>query len=165
MDKSYDLQPLVDELLLVVPELVAGYKNMEVESQNAKQYWSKKDYEDLDSIAKMHGLPKSDYGKPGVTIVFEDLLVRFMLEIAEDKGQAQRLKPIMQWIEHLANHEEFAVRNLIAVSVCEPLITTHQDKLHLFVPLMGEKTKSLCTMQFEMYNLWDETKRLFGITP
>lgn len=163
MNMSYDLQPLIDELLLTVPELTIGYRNMEIESQKAKHYWSKEDYEDLDQIVEMHGLPKSDFRKPGVTIVFEDLLVRFMLEIADDRKQAKKLKSIMQWLEHLANHEEFAVRNLIAVSVCEPLITTHEDKVHLFVPLMGPKTKGLCTMQFEMYNLRDETKRLFGV--
>ena len=163
MNNAYDLQPLVLELLKSVPEVTSEYERMKAESEEAKQFWKEEDYAELDKITAMHGLPKTDYSKPGVTIVFEDLLLRFMLELIEDKKQLFRLKAIMDWIEQLANHQEFAVRNLIAGSICEPLITTHESTLPHFVPLMGEKTKALCTMQFEIYRVSAETKKLFGV--
>lgn len=165
MNLNYDLQAVIPGLLSAVPELAPAYLQLQKEEQESAQRLSPKDIDELDQITKMHGLPKRDYNQPGVTIVFEQLLVRFMLELTEKCTplHRHRLKEIMDWVEELAGHAEFAVRNLIAGSVCEPLITTHEANLRYFVPLMGEKTKALCTMQFEMYRINDETKRLFGV--
>lgn len=165
MNLNYDLQSVIPELLSAVPELAPTYQQMHQEAQESAQRLSQKDIDELEQIAQMHGLPKRNLSKPVETIVFEQLLVGFMVELAENSTPShhRRLSEIMEWVESLARHPEFAVRNLIACSVCEPLITTYQLNLHQFVPLMGEKTKALCTMQFEMYRIDDKIKQLFGV--
>lgn len=162
MNLSYDLQKIIPDLLLSVPELELPYQKMVNEEEQSAPQLSQQDIEELNQISRLHNLPKRDLNKPGVTIVFEQLLVDLMLRMAS-RGEYERLKEIIDWIEELAAHPEFAVRNLVAISICEPLITTHEDSLSHFVPLMGKKTKALCTMQFEQYLISDKTKRLFGI--
>lgn len=163
MNLNYDLQKVVPGLLSAVPELRASYLQLVREEETSTQRLSPKDIEELNQIAELHDLPKRDLGKPGVTIVFEHLLLRFMLHLSEEY-RFDRLREIMGWVEELTSHPEFAVRNLVAGSICEPLITTHESTLPIFVPLMGKKTKELCTMQFELYLVSDETKKLFGVT-
>ncbi len=160
---SYDLRPIVAELLSVVPELKTPYLKLAAEEKKSKQKLTKEDLEELEQIADVHNLPKSNLDEPGEYLVFEDLLVAYMLRLAEEK-EFKRLSDILSWLEKLASHHEFDVRNLIAIAVCEPLITTYQSKLQSIVPFMGQKTKALCTMQFERFRVRDETKRLFGIT-
>lgn len=163
MNSNFDLQTIIPKLLANVPEIAQAYSELlQNEKMNAEKL-STEDISELNQIAEMHNLPKHDMNKPGVTIVFEQLLVKFILELKQDKKSANRLKEIMDWIEKLANHPEFAVRNLVAVSICEPFITVHESSLSYLVPLMGEKTKELCSMQFELFWVSDETKRLFGV--
>jgi hypothetical protein len=117
----------------------------------------------MEQLREKHQLPKLDYTKPGPTLVFEQLLISFLLDLIKDKQHVQQLTKIMDWIEQLASSEVFAIRNHVAVSICEPLITNHQSSLELIVPFMGVNTKKLCTMQFEIYRVNDSTKKLFGV--
>jgi|GEM_PF-2119071 len=163
MGTNFNLQLIIPELLSNVPELEEAYIKMLDEEKSTAETLGKEDIRQLEQLAQLHNISGFDIRKPGVTIVFEQLLVRYIVDLSRDVRLHERLKLIIEWIETLANHPEFAVRNLIAVSVCEPLITTYEDTLGYFVPFMGEKTKALCTMQFEQYLISDETKKLFGI--
>jgi len=163
MNSSYDTQRLVQELLRVAPELQSEYNKMLKEAKGAGKSWTREELDVMEQLREKHQLPKLDYTKPGPTLVFEQLLVPFLLDLIRDKQHVQQLTRIMNWVEQLASSEIFAIRNHVAVSICEPLITNHQSSLEQIVPFMGVNTKKLCIMQFEIYRVNDNTKKLFGV--
>jgi len=163
MKTNFNLQDIIPELLSNVPELEKAYMERLEEEKSDAETLSMEDIRQLEQISQIHNLGDFDVFKPGVTIVFEQLLAKFIIELSQDSQLHKRLESIMKWIETLAEHQEFAVRNLIAVSVCEPFITKYEVHLERIVPLMGDQTKALCTMQFKQFQISAKTKALFGI--
>lgn len=131
-------QNILSQLLDVVPELKEGYETITGHSVHST---------------------KAPY-KPGITIVFEDLLVPFIAALSSDITRSDRLADVMNWIEQLANSEIPEVRNLVAVGVCEALITNEDKHLQKIQPYMGKKTRGLCRSLFPLYHVSENTAKL-----
>jgi hypothetical protein len=124
-------------------------------------YLTSGDVDDLQQVQKLHDL-QNEKGSLGSTIVFENLLVPYVLKTSQDPTNSSKLAETMNWIESLSNSDVFEVSNLVAGSFCEPLIASHEDELPLLYPSMGLKTKELCKMQFSRFVVTDETRKMFG---
>ncbi len=96
---------------------------------------------------------------PGVTIVFEDLLVPLILALSCDAEGSFQLTEIMNWLEEASADSDVA--NAIAVTVCESLITTHVSKIEAIYPYMGKRVRDMCIMQFSENHISKATKRIF----
>jgi hypothetical protein len=57
------------------------------------------------------------------------------------KDESAHLSEVMNWIENLANSDIFAVSNLVAGSIGEPLIASHEDKLPDDISIHGEENQ------------------------
>jgi hypothetical protein len=151
-------QEVVPELISLVPEIKAKY--VEMNTDFGKDFTAK-DISELKQIEELHNLPNSK-NSIGPSIVFENLLVPYILEISSKDSNPIRLSEIMVWIEKLSNSEVFEVSNLVSGSFCEPLVASNEDKLPALYPLMGVKTKELCKLQLSSFIVSDATKKLLG---
>jgi hypothetical protein len=152
-------QLVIAELLKLLPALRSGYAAMSLEFAEGL---TDEDVASIQEIQQMHNLEGNDPKAVGSTIVFENLLMPHIAALA-DAGDFSEVSRIMNWIETLSRSEVFNISNLVAVTICESLITSFSDKLLPQVyPYMGEKTKSLCIMQFPAYKISDEVKKLFS---
>ena len=160
MHNRYDINLLIPECLQAVPEVAPDY--LELCKERQAVVFTDQDYADLEEIARMHQLPPSDPHVPGITLLLEDLVVPFLIDLAQDSTKCQRMHEIMDWLETLARNEIFDIRNVVGVSICEPLLTTYEEQLPTIYPYLGTETKRLCVMQFSRWILDDTTKQLFA---
>jgi hypothetical protein len=151
-------QEVVPELISLVPEIKAKYVEM---NTGFGSNFTDKDVSELKQIEELHNIPGSK-NSIGPTIVFENLLVPYVLEISDKGDNPVRLSEIMIWIEKLSNSEVFEISNLVSGSFCEPLVASNQDKLPALYPSMGMKTKELCKLQLSSFIVSDATRRLLG---
>ena len=142
---------MIDEFLQHVPELAEEYGYQRTYAQESDPLLPD-DFKQFsaDLQARYPSAINEPPGEPGLTLLFEDQLVPLIVELGR-AHQEKRLSAIFQWLEDLAKHPSFDVRNVITVDVCEPLITTHASKLAAIVRYMGPHTKALCVMQFDDY--------------
>jgi hypothetical protein len=151
-------QKIVPDLLILVPEIRTEYAKMNAEFDNV---FSEKEVNELQELERAYEL-SSHTDSIGETIVFENLLVPYVLRIASTGENLNKLLEIMNWIEALSNSTVFEVSNLVAGSFCEPLIASNEDKLPLLYPLMGKRTRELCKMQFSRFIVSDEIRKMFS---
>lgn len=148
---DYDLKKLLPELFLIVPEIESEYNHMKKQSEKVihpPEYIQK-----MSDLRQSLGMPSwHDYSSPGMTIVFENLLVPQIVALAED-AQSHRLEEIFIWIETLANSEYFAVRNLVGLCVCIPLMTSRNKTFPNIFPYMGNETIEKCRKASPDYRL------------
>src|SRR5437867_337012 len=79
---------------------------------------------------------------PGPHIIFGDVLLPFVTKLIE-VGESERLvRRIFAFIERMANSEDSRVRDLVGVSICEPLID-HRQILERARSFMGPKTRGI----------------------
>ena len=79
--------------------------------------------------------------KPGVHIVFGELLNPYLVSLLESEEQEEILRRIFAFLEELANHRDTQIQEVVAVTVCERL----GDSKELLLKArkhMGEKTLS-----------------------
>jgi hypothetical protein len=151
-------QEVVPELISLVPEIKTKYVEMNADFGSN---FTAKDVSELQQIAELHNL--SDSTKSiGPTIVFENLLVPYVLEISSNGSNPTRLLEIMTWIEKLSNSGVFEISNLVSGSFCEPLVASNEDKLPALYPTMGIKTKELCKLQLSSFIVSDATRKMLG---
>lgn len=150
-------QEVVSQLMVLAPQLKGKYQEL---NTNFRRNLSDQDLEESRLIEDLHGL-QSNQGNIGVSVVFENLFIPCILELANDQDKSTHLSEVMNWVESLANSDIFAVSNLVAGSVCEPLIASHEDKLSNIFPYMGRKTRELCKMQFSRFIITNQTKIMF----
>jgi len=151
---------LIEYTLKAIPEIKLQYEDEAKWYQSAYKSLTKQDLEELNTIATIHNIPQTN-DPIGETIVFENMVSPFIASLAPNSQQRKRLEAVMIWIEGLANSKDKWVRNIVAGSVCEPLLTTYRGSLKDIIPYMGEMTKQFCRMQFEQWKLSKETKLLF----
>lgn len=154
---SYDLQELLSDLLEHVPELRSGY--IQIKAEMAGIQFSEKDYQELEQLSEIYGFPMHEERLPGMTIVFEDLLIPQLVEFIE-QGNYHRLEAVMKWIERLSASEHFAVRNLVAVTICESFLSSYNKCFQTIFLYMGDKTKTICKMATEGLIIKDEIKQI-----
>ncbi|MDP9312666.1 MAG: hypothetical protein M3R24_17565 [Chloroflexota bacterium] len=157
---SFDLQQLVPDMLERIPEIKPAYEAIAQEYREAVEHWTTQDFQEIRTIEQLHHMSASDPSRPGMTIVMERLVTQFLVDLAVQGNGQRRLAEITAWIEDLAQSEIFDIRNLVAVSVCEPLVTTYEDHLPHILPFLGDSTKELCRMQLLSYRVSEETKKL-----
>ena len=147
-------------MLDFVPEIRDEYALMKKRSLDAGALWDVQDYRDM-GAAYTTGKSFEELHSPGVTIVFEDLLVPLILALSCDAEGSFRLTEIMNWLEEASTNSDVA--NAIAVTVCESLITTHVSEIEAIYPYMGKRVRDMCIMQFSEYHISKATKRIFGV--
>ncbi len=151
-------QEIVSDLLTLVPEIRAEYAEMNAGFGSG---FSEHDVDELQQLEETYERTNNT-NSLGTTIVFENLLVPYVVDIVNTGKNSKKLSQLMDWIEALATNPVFEVSNLVAGSFCEPLIASHQDELSLLYPFMGKRTKELCKMQFSRFIVSEEIKKMFG---
>jgi hypothetical protein len=151
-------QEVVPELISLFPGIKARYIEMNTDFGSN---FTDKDIAELKQINELHNLSSSK-NSIGSSIVFENLLVPYVLEISSENNNSAKLSEIMTWIEKLSNSEVFEVSNLVSGSFCEPLVASNEDKLPALYLSMGTKTKELCKLQLSSFIVSDATKKLLG---
>ena len=151
-------QEIVSDLLTLVPEIRAEYAEMNAGFGSG---FSEHDVDELQQLEETYERTNNT-NSLGTTIVFENLLVPYVVDIVSTGKNSKKLSQLMDWIEALATNPMFEVSNLVAGSFCEPLIGSHQDELSLLYPFMGKRTKELCKMQFSRFIVSEEIKKMFG---
>ena len=147
---------VVPQLLDIIPELNQNYDKM---NEGFGSKFSAAEIEELDKLDESLRLPKVKQRSIGTTIVFENLLVPYIVSLATSEDWTV-LSKIMDWIEVLANGI-FEVSNLVAGSVCEPIIASNGNSILTIYPYMGKRTREFCKMQFSRFMVSDEVKQLF----
>lgn len=142
--KEITYQNLVEHTLLKVPEIQEEYDQFVVRYGGPVS-------KELEEIAKKHNVLQTS-GPIGNHIVFEDILVKFVVSIASQKPMERRLFEIMEFIEELATHPDSRIQNVIAVSFCEPLATTHRNHCNAILPYMGSQTACFFQEMKEYYS-------------
>jgi hypothetical protein len=97
----------------------------------------------MQTLTQQNGLPTFRLGEPGLNLVFENVLLPFVIRLASDIENSQRLIEVLEVIEELASSEKFYISNLVTTGFCEPLITTHQARASSIIPFMGSVTRKL----------------------
>jgi hypothetical protein len=157
---DYDLNKNILPILLErVPEIREEFERERVENFSASL--SPEVLKELQELDQRLGIPPMDPNIPGCNYVFSTILTPLLHSMAISSGDKSRLKEIMDWIEELANNPIFAVPNLVAVTVCENLITRYEDNIQDIFPFMGPATRQLCINQFERFILKQSTIDLF----
>jgi hypothetical protein len=149
-------QEVIPELISLVPEIKAKYIEM---NTGFGSDFTEQDIAELQQIEELHNLPNSTKSI-GPSIIFENLLVPYVLEISSNGSNPARLSEIMNWIEKLSSSGVFEISNLVSGSFCEPLVASNEDKLPTLYPSMGIKTKELCKMQLSSFIVSDATKKM-----
>jgi len=147
-----------------VPEIKPAYDRMYNEHRTSLALWSETDYEDFRKIARFHGTPEDvvldALQYPRTNLVFENILLPFIIGLTSEPGKSQRLVQVMAWIEELAADEEFGVRNLVGTGFCEPLITNQEHHAASIIPLMGKATRQIGREVMRMFKVSEQTQRL-----
>jgi len=77
---------------------------------------------------------------PGPHVIFGDVLNPYLLTLLGADHQDAVLHRVFQFLEHLANHEDIHMQELVAVTVCERLGDDPRI-LHRAYPYMGARTR------------------------
>ena len=105
---------------------------------------------------------KDEIDAPLACIVFESSLFPLLIELLNDYERHARLKEIMDWLEELQGDDDFDVRNLVGISICEQLLGNHPEYLPKLLPFMGEDLRESCRECFSSLRVSDENKRLLN---
>ena len=93
--------------------------------------------------------------KPGVHIIFGDILTPYILTLLESNAQEEMLQHIFAFLEQLANQQDLHVQEVVSVSVCERL-GDKQEWLAKARTYMGPATLHLSQ---EIEAFWGREKR------
>ena len=153
---------VMSHVLKAVPEIKTAYEKMRSDSAISALQLTQEDIEELEAIWS-EDAPLLRIEEPGIHIVFEDILVPFVVSLVSEPTKVERLKEVLAAIEELAVSETFYVSNAVCVSFCEPIVTNQQDKAPVIIPYMGEATLQLCRLQDKQFYLSAPVKHLLGI--
>lgn len=91
-----------------------------------------------------------DEDKPGIHIIFGDILNPYLISLIKSDSQQETLIRIFDFLEKLANHKNEQIQEVVAVTVCERL----GDEPELLLKArqyMGSKTQE---MSYEIEKFW-----------
>lgn len=158
---SHNEQQLITDLITIVPEIENDILYMQDSFKKRSTLLDLEDKQQLDSIQQKRKLHSVRTDQVGIDIIMEDILIPYIMNTITENKNTRQIKQVMDWIEGIAHSDLFEIRNAVATSICEPLITSFQSDLPYVYPYLGDKTRSLCKMQFSEYNITDATKKLF----
>ena len=87
----YNIQHLLPDVLAAVPEIRAAYEAECAATAYAVTHWTAQDIQDMETIRALHDLPVHDPREPGIMLVLNDLVVPFVVELAQTGAQPTRL--------------------------------------------------------------------------
>lgn len=156
----FDRQKVIDELIIVVPEIREEYEEMVLYEQSVEL--SIEDIKELEEIAQMHNIT-ADLNLPGDTIVFENVFVPQLILFVKENA-TDRLKVVFEWVESIVTTHEQSddIQTLFWGSLCEPLVASHDIFFPQIFPFMGPRTLELCRMVRETYVLSEEVNNLLN---
>lgn len=150
---------LVPSLMKLAPDLLPKYMQLKKEFESGLDA---EDIEALQQISELHNLQDESKTVP-TTIVFEDLLLPYIVNLAVTGEDLKKLSTVMSWIEELAKSSNFKISNLVASCVCEGLVTKYESNLASLMPYIGTKSKLLCKNHFSRFMVTEETQRMFRV--
>ncbi len=112
-------------------------------------------------LEELLDIPHNDERRLGATILFESILVPFIVSLFDDEmNNRTRIQELMDWIEYLAHQEDVNIRGgLVGVCVCEQVIGRYDDRLPQIFPYFGPKTKEICRESVKYLNLEAHVKQ------
>ena len=108
-------------------------------------------------VEELISLDNDDERRMGATIVFENLLVPFVMSLFEDeKVHTNRIQEILDWIEFLANHEDHRISGtLINVCFWGDIIDKFSYDIPRIFPYFGPRTRELCINAIDRFHRLD----------
>ena len=81
---------------------------------------------------------------PLTYIVFESSLRPLLIEWLHDPDRHFRLREVLDWLEALLDDEDEKVRGLVAIGICEGLITNEGNDFSVLFPFLGAQMRQSC---------------------
>ena len=75
---------------------------------------------------------------------FESVLRPFLFQLLRDPSRHSRLRELLDWLDDLLVCEDAKVRTLIAIGICEALISAHADEFPELFPFLGANLRQSC---------------------
>lgn len=141
---------IIAELAQRVPELAEECQTeiitfIEKCQREVKEPFSPEDIEYLRELQISNPDQCRDEISPPLTyIVFESSLRPFLIELLHDPARHFRLREILDWLEALLGDEDEKVQTLVAIGVCEGLISNEADDFPVLFPFLGAAMRQSC---------------------
>ena len=133
---------MVQALLSAVPEIKGAYERESSEwgkdrkgNEPPPKWWdNEKDGDWHEDLGFYEFYPH---------LVYADILCEYIRNISETSKSNEILKRVFNFLEQLASHEEYDVRNVVEVSVFESLGRDDKKTLERVHSYLGPNTKTL----------------------
>lgn len=100
--------------------------------------------------------------EPSRYIVFEDNLRPFLIELLHDSSRHFRLQEIMNWLETLLTDDDEKVQTLVAIGICEALISNESDDFPVLFPFLGAQMRQGCREFLPYFRVSEEIRHLLA---
>ena len=77
-------------------------------------------------------------------LAFESVLRPFLFQLLGDPSRHARLKELLDWLDELLVCDDSHVRTLVAIGICEALISAHADDFPELFPFLGANLRRSC---------------------
>lgn len=105
---------------------------------------------------------RDEINPPLTYIVFEDSLRPFLIELLHDPSRHFRLREILDWLEELLGDDDEKVRNLVAIGICEALISNEADDFPALFPFLGTQMRQSCRDFLPYFRVSEEIRHLLS---
>ncbi len=103
---------------------------------------------------------RDEINPPLTYIVFENSLRPFLIELLHDPSRHGRLQEILDWLNSLLGDEDEKVRGLVAIGICEALITNESNDFPALFPFLGENLRQSCRNFLPYFRVSEEIRHL-----
>ena len=99
---------------------------------------------------------------PSPYVVFEDALRPFLIELLHDSSRHFRLREILDWLEALLSDDDEKVQTLVAIGICEALISNEADDFPALFPFLGTQMRQSCRDFLPYFRVSEEIRHLLA---
>ncbi len=105
---------------------------------------------------------RDEINSPLTYIVFESSLRPFLIEPLHDPSRHFRLREILDWLEVLLGDEDEKVRGLVAIGICEGLISNESNDFPALFPFLGAQMRQSCRDFLPYFRVSEEIRHLLS---
>ena len=77
-------------------------------------------------------------------LAFEGVLRPFLFQLLREPSRHWRLRELLDWLDALLVCDDSHVRTLVAIGICEALISAHVDDFPALFPFLGANLRRSC---------------------
>ena len=107
-------------------------------------------------------LCRDEINAPSPYLVFEDNLRPFLIELLHDSARHFRLREILDWLEELLGDEDEKVQTLVAIGICEALISNESADFPALFPFLGAQMRQGCREFLPYFRVSEEIRYLLA---